>query len=879
MSGATSRVTAPSTEPREQATRRTAGIAAGAGAALVVMLVALLLPVRAMAIPHGPGEEPIKVKMIISVSGEGGGNYVIGPSEANAELSIKAKVGSTVTVSSGSTDTDDVLDGTQGPVSQSHMLTASWNLKGQQVQDDPQGYTPPQHQVQLEEGDLGDTVVITLSMSDDRTLYNDTNDPTATLNILVVGVTINLPVTLFGRGDQTHDPPDSTHFSATGTPGPGTYTWSSAAGIFDGDRDGHFGEEGDNVIVVDEGGSGCTMPFRATSIGKDVSVTVQYTYENITVSNSDEVTVVGVEIADHNEMEYVRLQEEVSFAASPSGPSPGTYLWSITGTVNVDYEFVEGSATSQNITIKFLTTGNKSVDVQFTYTGVNPEKTEDSTRQDVGDEDEDGETNDFIADPANLCTIDLDLQIYDGQGGSLIPEYGEYNEETRGAFSVANLNDTDGDGPVPPGTPDKDDGDIPGEVDLIKIVFDRPVPDLGLSVTLTLTGDGTKVKVWKNSTKSEGEEQTREFDTTTTEFPVELWVEGRETSGSPRDVEIKLSYYGVEDIAKATFVWAERTHFWDTHVPGPAPSLNADADGATIINTFNSFYDHALGYGIFHAMGPTLGLCFGQREQTEFTVYPSGIGSENGVVLDVSRQGEWRDHAINDGNQRSLGTENFPGGASRYEEANDDPAPPIDEDNDPTNDHIYDVDGPAFALSYDEDFIMSRNTFRSFVRVKFSGAAFTLGNDVEGSRCSPLEEWHFLLYVKRGPAGGDKYIQDNNAISASAPRYTGAGNGTMTVPATGANAVTEGWTVKCITAQPNGGIFSVTGTVSGAQNNYDITTGEYTSNDPAGRVQFTITDGANDFADGDEFKFSTFKTGAMKKNEIKTGKIDVTLGP
>ena len=29
--------------------------------------------------------------MIISVSGEGGGNYVIGPSEANAQLSMKAK--------------------------------------------------------------------------------------------------------------------------------------------------------------------------------------------------------------------------------------------------------------------------------------------------------------------------------------------------------------------------------------------------------------------------------------------------------------------------------------------------------------------------------------------------------------------------------------------------------------------------------------------------------------------------------------------------------------------------------------------------------------------------------------------------------------------
>ena len=74
-------------------------------------------------------------------------------------------------------------------------------------------------------------------------------------------------------------------------------------------------------------------------------------------------------------------------------------------------------------------------------------------------------------------------------------------------------------------------------------------------------------------------------------------------------------------------------------------------------------------------------------------------------------------------------------------------------------------------------------------------------------------------------------------------------------------------------------LFSVTGTVSGAQANYDITSGVYTSTAPAGRVSFTIADGTTDFAVGDTFRFSTFKTSATKKNEIDTGPTDVNIGP
>ena len=48
-------------------------------------------------------------------------------------------------------------------------------------------------------------------------------------------------------------------------------------------------------------------------------------------------------------------------------------------------------------------------------------------------------------------------------------------------------------------------------------------------------------------------------------------------------------------------------------------------------------------------------------------------------------------------------------------------------------------------------------------------------------------------------------------------------------------------------------------------------------------VQVEITQGATEFADGDKFEFSVFKSGASstgyKKNETATGLFDVTDGP
>lgn len=86
------------------------------------------------------------------------------------------------------------------------------------------------------------------------------------------------------------------------------------------------------------------------------------------------------------------------------------------------------------------------------------------------------------------------------------------------------------------------------------------------------------------------------------------------------------------------------------------------------------------------------------------------------------------------------------------------------------------------------------------------------------------------------------------------------GNGTVT--SIGVNDTftkTETWTLTCIAAATNSGIFSVSGSVTGARGNATVGT-SYVSNSitPSNsEIQFIINDGATDFAVGDSFTITT----------------------
>lgn len=99
-----------------------------------------------------------------------------------------------------------------------------------------------------------------------------------------------------------------------------------------------------------------------------------------------------------------------------------------------------------------------------------------------------------------------------------------------------------------------------------------------------------------------------------------------------------------------------------------------------------------------------------------------------------------------------------------------------------------------------------------------------------------------------------------SSAAAAVPGGGNVGNGTVTgISTTDGFTKTETWTLTCIAAVLNGGLFSVTGSVTGARGVATVGSA-YASNVlvPANSEIFlTINDGATDFAVGDSFTIAT----------------------
>ena len=148
----------------------------------------------------------------------------------------------------------------------------------------------------------------------------------------------------------------------------------------------------------------------------------------------------------------------------------------------------------------------------------------------------------------NVTEVIVDLQIYNGQGAtSPVVE-----ETSLGAFTVANLNDTDGDG-----TPDNVDQYVTCEQDLMRLVIKKPVDQIVGNVILTVSSG---VALWRTEDKfnpiplingSVANFTAADF----TSGDLTVWVELTAASTSVRDVSISLSYAGKLDTVKATGIW------------------------------------------------------------------------------------------------------------------------------------------------------------------------------------------------------------------------------------------------------------------------------------------------------------------------------------
>ncbi len=511
----------------------------------------------------------------------------------------------------------------------------------------------------------------------------------------------------------------------------------------------------------------------------------------------------------------------------------------------------------------------------------------------------------------------VNLIIYNGLAGcSGGQKISEEDEETIGAVTVANLNDTDGDG-TENGQIDRDDqsvsisGDHPpgrNEVDLMQLVLKKPDPDKGGNVTLRLVSGN--VKLWTDPTKeTEVTLNGGAVQYPTSELDKTLWIEALSASASLRDIVLQLEYQGRIDTVKATAVWVTKTArspwhirqaadgFPNNPVPGPGNDL-PDLTEQDLIDYINKSYENGEWAGYRAADGSRYGFgtmqeengggddeMIGGRILYEFKIAPPGA-EELDVVFDVTRQVQYRDYCIfnGSGTLTPCGSDEFPWLRSPVDdnELPNDDAYADGEQNTPVNRHLYSYDAPGTSIQAETNaFYIRRNTFKEWVRVQVNNASFPAWpnsqEQVRGSRASPKYDWHLIHYLKRDSSG--KWVEDNANPSYNTPVFSGTGNGTINVTLL-ANAITEGFTATYSLADLK---WTLDGTSSDPVTDTQDPAPEDTewTLTVAGKITVVITQGATAFANGDEFKFSVFKSTATggKENEIDEGYIDVTDGP
>ena len=328
-----------------------------------------------------------------------------------------------------------------------------------------------------------------------------------------------------------------------------------------------------------------------------------------------------------------------------------------------------------------------------------------------------------------------------------------------GAFTVANKNDTDGDTII-----DKDDNDVAGEIDLMKLQIAGYAGHQG---KVKLTVSSGSIKLWEQNDKKT--EMPLAGGAVLFDIPVGginkvIWIEATAASTTLRDIEIAAGYQDAQGILhdnldkiKATAVWAELT---PNGMITTGNTLPNDLDDPIVQTTFANL--HSSKFGIFDA-SPGKGQ-FSFSIGFEFVVKPAGIGNVPSVRFDVSRQredflwiqdnGGWFDRL---GPPWGNGSAVFP---STPDLPTDDDGRG-DEDNTPTNNHIYSIDNPATQFyPAPAARVVKRANFREFVRVKLNGNDFVNQlNLVEGSRCSPFQNWRMRGDVTKtnnvwGPSAG-----------------------------------------------------------------------------------------------------------------------------
>lgn len=397
--------------------------------------------------------------------------------------------------------------------------------------------------------------------------------------------------------------------------------------------------------------------------------------------------------------------------------------------------------------------------------------------------------SDAVRFTAVVIDSDVNLDIYNGKNGAVVKRI---DENTKGAVTVANMNDTDADRRPDyedihvletDGTPRQGSTILPGrnEVDLMRLDLHKPVGYdklAGIPVTLTVS-HSNRIKLWKNPTKEfpinlDGDRidimdwDTNEWTTNPTNGTKTIWVEITTPSNVCADLSLTLKYGAKSQSVKATGLWVERTavayqdaDFIRDFTKWPAPWKNAPNDIYRIVDVASGGpQGNTIGTGVRAKFTNEDGKAeFSNIILFEFQVYPANAQAFfKGVVrFDITRQTaakEWLVPSV--GNPVPTDNEPFP---NQWEYANDDevPGPGFVRDESIEPDvfgKMYSVDAPGLALG---PLGIGSTMFRRFnayeyVRVSLDGTKPD-GNGLLGSQCSPNYSWHSRTTVKM-QAGG-----------------------------------------------------------------------------------------------------------------------------
>jgi hypothetical protein len=519
---------------------------------------------------------------------------------------------------------------------------------------------------------------------------------------------------------------------------------------------------------------------------------------------------------------------------------------------------------------------------------------------------------------------DVYLEIYNGlydwtdnisYSGTNVP-LSSGDKTSKGAVTVANLNDTDGDL-----VDDNLDSEVKpttyiggrNEIDLIKIVIKKTNPTAILTGNVELklnTGVGS---FWTKSWKETQLPTTYIFPAS--ELEKTIYFEATKPSINLGDIDISVTYNGKFDNVKATAVWVENTQVFSSNssfpIPGTVgmlvnldePQLLKRLNNLWISKNMDRFGHENCRYSDWKYLATNYvdkgdyDKSFGGRILFEYKVLPVDAGKL--VNFDISRQRKTRTYknkyGTNSFTPDILNNIDFPEEYSpkQNKELPNDDDYGTDEDNTPKKDFIYSADIPAALMRDDPTitipnavdrvaFLISLNNFREFARIQIKPSIFTNQNQgsLIGSRASLYKDWYCSYYMKRA-IDGNIITKDIESNSFSYPLVYNnkSGNGNINVLFLPTSLPSDVYYVAYSSADNSWALNS---------DNFDLGLFTFNPSDESWSVTSTngvkikIQKGTIPFEGDFTWIFNTFKTKApigIKENKIGAGTINVLIDP